>query len=115
MFIATVYADAFDDVMFKVNANIINPAIEFAFIIATVIFLWGVFQFIMGAADKDKRQEGKDHMLWGFVGFLIMFGVYGIITILTNTIGVTGVTLNQQQQSFTPPPLTQVDTPQLGQ
>ncbi len=100
------YADALDDALFKININIINPAIEFAFIVATVIFLWGVFQFIMNASDKDKRQEGKDHMLWGLVGFLIMFGVYGIITILANTVGVTGLTVNNKQQTFTPPTLT---------
>ncbi len=105
------YADAFDDVLFKINANIVNPAIEFAFIIATVIFLWGVFQFIMNAADKTKRQEGKDHMIWGAVGFLIMFGVYGIITILGNTLGVSGLTVNQKQQTFTPPKITPLTFP----
>ncbi len=105
------YADAFDDVLHRVNANIINPAIEFAFIIATVIFLWGVLQFIWGAGDQAKRQKGKDHMLWGFVGFIIMFGVYGIITIVTNTVGVTGLTVDQKQQTFTPPPIQSVNIP----
>jgi predicted cobalt transporter CbtA len=105
------YADAFDTVLSKINTNIVNPAIEMAFIIATVVFLWGVFQFISGAADKEKRQTGKDHIMWGLIGFLIMFGVFGIITILTNTIGVTGLTLNPQQQSFTPPPIQSITVP----
>jgi predicted cobalt transporter CbtA len=107
------YADGLDVALSKINANIINPAIEFAFIIATVVFLWGVLEFIYGANDKDKRQQGKDHMLWGFVGFLIMFGVFGIITILTNTIGVKGLTLNEKQQTFVPPPIQAVSTPKL--
>jgi len=110
MFIA--YADAFDTVLFRINANIVNPAIEFAFIIATVIFLWGVFQFIAGANDKDKRQEGKDHILWGIVGFVIMFGVYGIINILANSLGVSGLTLTPQQQTFTPPQIQTLQVPQ---
>ncbi len=105
------YADSFDVVLSRINANIINPAIEFAFIVATVIFLWGVFQFIRGADNEIKRQEGKDHMLWGLVGFLIMFGVFGIITILSNTIGVTGLTVNQKQQTFTPPAIQTLQTP----
>jgi predicted cobalt transporter CbtA len=108
------YADAFDVVLSKINANIINPAIEFAFIIATVIFLWGVLEFIAGANDKDKRQQGKDHILWGFVGFIIMFGVYGIITLLANTIDVTGLTLSPQQQTFTPPTIQSVTVPALN-
>jgi zinc transporter ZupT len=106
------YADALDTVLGKVYVNIINPAIEFVFIIATVIFLWGVLQFMIGAADKDKREEGKQHMLWGFVGFLIMFGVYGIITILTNTFEITGLTLNSKQQTFTPPAIQTLKIPQ---
>ena len=91
MFTAIAYADSFDAVLSKVNANIINPAIEFAFIIATVIFLWGVLQFIWNAGDDKKRQEGKDHIVWGLIGFVIMFCVYGIITILANSLGVTGL------------------------
>ncbi len=108
----TAYAaDALDTVLGKIYVNIVNPAIEFAFIIATVIFLWGVFQYIMNAADKEKRQEGKDHMIWGMVGFLIMFGVYGIITLIANTIGVSGLTVNQKQQTFTPPALQEIKFP----
>lgn len=111
MFAFTAHADAFDAVLFKINANIVNPAIEFAFIIAFVVFLWGVLQFMFNASDAAKRQEGKDHIIWGIVGFVIMFGVYGIITIVTNTIGVTGLTLNQKEQSFTPPDIQPVKVP----
>jgi predicted cobalt transporter CbtA len=106
------YADGFDVVLSKVNANIVNPVIEFAFIIATVVFLWGVLQFIAGAGDKEKRQIGKDHILWGIIGFVIMFSVFGIITILANTIGVTGLTVTPSQQTFTPPPIQSLQVPQ---
>ena len=114
MFAIIAYADSFDVVMSKINTYIINPAIEFAFIIATVIFLWGVFQFIAGGADKDKRQEGKDHILWGLVGFVIMFSVFGIVTILANTIGVTGLVVNQKQQTYTPPTIQQIQFPSIS-
>ena len=108
------YADAFGDLLGKVNKNIINPAIEFLFIVATVIFLWGVLEFIAGASDKTKRQTGKDHMLYGFIGLVIMFGVYGIITIVTNTFNISGLTLNGKQQSFTPPKIESIQTPNIG-
>lgn len=107
------YADALDTTLGKINANIVNPAIEFAFIIATVVFLWGVFQFIRNGSDKNKRQEGKDRILWGIVGFLIMFGVFGIITIIGNTIGVSGLKVDQKQQSFTPPPIQEIKYPKF--
>ena len=105
------YADSVDDLLFKLNAKIINPAIEFAFIIALVIFLWGLMQFIRKADNKDSRGEGKQHMLWGIVGFLIMFGVWGIINILIGTFGIKGATINQKEQKFDPPPLQDLKLP----
>lgn len=96
------YADGVDDFIGKVSANIINPAIEFAFIIALVVFLWGVLQFIRNANNEKKRDEGKDHIMYGLIGFLIMFGVYAIVNIIGRTFGV-GVNLSNDQQTFNPP------------
>lgn len=105
------YADSVDDLLFKLNAKIINPAIEFAFIIALVVFLWGVMEYIRGANNQEKRKEGRQHMLWGVIGFVIMFGVFGIITILTRTFGIQGATINTEQQTFDPPPLQDINYP----
>ena len=99
------YADSVDDLLYKLNDKIINPAIEFAFIIALVVFLWGVTDYIRGANNQEKRKEGRQHMLWGVIGFLIMLGVFGIISILTRTLGIQGVTIDHKQQTFCPPKL----------
>lgn len=100
MFTLIAYADSVDNFFFKVNARVINPAIEFIFIIAFVIFLWGVMEYIRGASNEEKRRDGREHMLWGIVGFIIMFGVWGIINILVNTFGITGTTFNQNEQKI---------------
>jgi hypothetical protein len=97
------YAASIDEFLGKVSAKVINPAIEFAFIVALVVFLWGVMEFIRGAANDKKRTDGKNHMFWGLVGFLIMFGVWGIINIILGTFGIKGATINQKQQKFEPP------------
>lgn len=98
-----VYADSADDLIGKINATIINPAIEFAFIIALVVFLWGVMEYIRGANNETKRKNGRQHMLWGIVGFVIMFGVFGIINLLINTFGIKGATINNEQQTYEAP------------
>ncbi len=97
------YAATIDDFLGKVNAKVINPAIEFAFIIALVVFLFGVMEFIRGANNEEKRKLGRSHIFWSIVGFLIMFGVWGIINILVNTFGIKGATINQKEQKFDPP------------
>lgn len=97
------HAASIDEFIFKVNAKIINPAIEFAFIVALVVFLFGVMEFIRGANNEEKRKKGRSHIFWSIIGFVIMFGVWGIINILVNTFGIDGATFNQKEQKFTPP------------
>ncbi len=97
------HAASIDEFLGKVNAKIINPLIELSFIVALVVFLFGMMEFIRGASNEEKRTKGKQHMLWGIVGFLIMFGVFGIITLLANTFGIKNVEVTNDNQTFTPP------------
>lgn len=66
---------------------IINPIIQVAFVVATVLFVYGVFEFIRGADNPETRKQGQQHMLWGIIGLAIMVSVFTIIHILLNTIG----------------------------
>ncbi len=58
------------------------------FTLAFVVFLWGVFKFIRASEDKDK-QEGKQFIYMGLIGLFVMVSVWGIISIITNTFGIT--------------------------
>ncbi len=72
----------------KINQFILNPIILLMFAVALVVFLWGVLGYIRNADNPKLRGEGQQSMLWGIVGMFVMFGVYGIIKIVLNTIGV---------------------------
>ena len=65
----------------KVVTEIVNPIILLLAGAAFILFLWGVFEFIKGAADEKSREEGRRAILWGLVGLVIIFGAYGIINI----------------------------------
>jgi hypothetical protein len=69
----------------KVVTQIVNPIILLLAASAFVVFLWGVFEFIMHAADETKRREGKSAIMWGLVGLVIIFGAYGIINLALGT------------------------------
>ena len=69
----------------KVVVQIINPIILLLAATAFILFLWGVFEFIKGAGDEGKREEGKRAILWGIIGLVIIFGAYGIINIALGT------------------------------
>ena len=68
--------------------NIIVPVL---FAVAFIVFLWGAFQtFIVGANSDDVKTKGKNHMLWGLIGFFVMISVWGLVNILTGTISFGG-------------------------
>ena len=69
----------------KVENAIINPLIELIALAAFVVFVWGVVEFIQGAGNDEKRKQGQMHMLWGFVGLVVIFGAQAIIQIAANT------------------------------
>lgn len=80
--------DVFNDFIGKVQTAIINPLITLIALAAFVVFVWGVVEFIAGAGNEEKRATGQQHMLWGFVGLVIIFGAKAIVTLLGNSIGV---------------------------
>ena len=69
----------------KVVVEIINPIILLLAASAFVVFLWGVYEFIKGAGEESKREDGRRAILWGLVGLVIIFGAYGIINIALDT------------------------------
>jgi hypothetical protein len=72
----------------KVAVEIVNPFILLLIAVAGVLFSWGVFSFIMNAAESEKRAEGQKAILWGILGLAIMFGAYGIINIGIDTFDI---------------------------
>lgn len=62
--------------------------VPLVFALAFISFLWGIFNFfIAGGADEEKREKGKQLMVWGFVGFFVMVSVWGIVNLLVGTFG----------------------------
>lgn len=73
----------------KVVEQIVNPLILLLAATAFVVFVWGVFEFILHAGDEAKRSEGKRAILWGLIGLVIIFGAYGIINLAMGTFSLT--------------------------
>ncbi|MBP7741362.1 MAG: hypothetical protein KA104_01555 [Candidatus Pacebacteria bacterium] len=72
----------------KIQAQILTPIVTLLALAAFVLFVWGVVQFIAGAEDEEKRKTGQQHMIWGIIGLVIMFGANAIIMLIKQTVGV---------------------------
>ncbi len=66
----------------KISVQIVNPLIGLFIVIALVVFIWGVVEFIAGAENEEKREKGKQHIIWGVIGLFIMVAVAGILQII---------------------------------
>ncbi|NNM83893.1 hypothetical protein HKL94_01590 [Candidatus Parcubacteria bacterium] len=75
----------------NVITQIINPIILLLAAAAFVLFIWGVFEFILHAGDEGKRGEGKQAIMWGLVGLVIIFGAYGIINVALGTFNLPSI------------------------
>ncbi len=67
---------------------IIDPAILIVFSAGFFLFIYGLVEFLYAINQGGDNTEGKQHMVWGIVGMLIMISVYGIIALLDNTFGL---------------------------
>ena len=77
---------ALDQLISKIE-GLLNSVISLLFVLATVYFLWGVVNYVVGAGgDIKKLEQGKQHMLWGIVGMAIMLSAWGIVRAIQNTI-----------------------------
>lgn len=73
----------------RIEHAIIDPLILLAFVVALIVFFWGIVKFINGSGNGDTTamNDGKANMIWGVVGMTIMVSAYGILEIVNGTVG----------------------------
>jgi len=79
------------DTILQRTGSTLNNIVGLLFILATIIFLWGVIQFIAKSGDEAGRAKAKGIMTWGIIGLAVMTAVWGIVTLLIQYFGVGGV------------------------
>lgn len=68
--------------------HIIDPIIMVFFMMAIIVFVFGIFEFIRGSDNEDSRRKGQKHMIWGIVGLLIMVSVFALINLIADQFGI---------------------------
>lgn len=72
----------------RIVTYVIDPAVKVVFTLGLFMFLWGFIEFLWELKDGKVSEDGKNHMVYGLVGMLIMVSVYGIISLVMNTFGI---------------------------
>lgn len=59
------------------------------FALAFLMFVYGMVKyFFIEGAEAKKREEGRMFILWGVVGMVVLFSVWGLLNILLSTLGL---------------------------
>lgn len=67
--------------------NTVAVPIIFAFAFAA--FIWGVVNyFFLHGGEEAKREEGRKFVLWGLLGMVVLFSVWGFVNIVLSTLGI---------------------------
>lgn len=59
--------------------------IPLLYALAFILFLIGIVRyFFMGG--EEAREKGKTFILWGVIGFVVIFSIWGIVRLLLGTL-----------------------------
>src|SRR3989344_9599106 len=74
----------------NLKSNVLNPLIGLRFVLATVVFLWGVIQYSLLAESDEKLAAARQQMTWGIIGLTVMSAAWGLVKIICNTFDISG-------------------------
>ncbi|MAZ40810.1 hypothetical protein CL654_01695 [bacterium] len=85
--VALAQTSRLEEILFNIQLFILRPLIGLMFVVAMIVFAWGVIEWIYGADSEDKVARGKRNAIYGIIGFVIMAGVWAILNTLCVFIG----------------------------
>lgn len=73
----------------KMVSAILNPILGLFFAVGTLVFVFGIVEFMLGLANEslDKKEAGKQHMLYGLIGMFVMVSAWAIVALIGNLVG----------------------------
>lgn len=74
-------------------SRIIGYIIPVLISLAVVYFVWGVIQYTV-STDEEAKKKAKSGIIQGLIGLFIILSFWGIVRVIQNTFGVSGVQLN---------------------
>ena len=74
----------FGELIINTINGVLTPVL---FAIAFIVFLWGAFYtFILGANSEEVKEKGKNLMIYGLIGFVVMVSIWGLVNLLTGSL-----------------------------
>lgn len=69
--------------------GIVELFIPLLMTIAIALFLYGVVKYITAGGDPEKEKSARGYLIYGIIGLFVLVAFWGIVTVLTSTLGIT--------------------------
>lgn len=67
--------------------EIINTAIPILIVLGVAYFIWGVITYVI-SDDEEAKSKGRDRIIFGIIGLVVIVGMWGLVKIVTSTFGL---------------------------
>lgn len=81
-----IMTDSFNELIDRIIKWVFNIGIA----LATVVFLWGGFQFLVSGGNEQKIEQAKKTMLWGAIGLIVVLIAAGVPALIREFLGAEG-------------------------
>lgn len=58
--------------------SVLSQSANVLMVLATVVFLWGIIQYVIAGGDEKKIETAKSYIVWGIVGLFVMLTMWGL-------------------------------------
>ena len=82
------------DIICRIGA-ILNSIIPVLVVLGVVYFVWGVISYMIGA-DEEQKKKGRDKIIYGIIGLVVIVGMWGLVNVVTSTFGLNNSNTNIQ-------------------
>ena len=85
--INTALLNSYRDAIVNTINRVVAPVL---LAIAFIAFLYGVAKaYIINGANETERGKGHQLILWAIIGFVVIFGLWGLVNLLGSLLGLT--------------------------
>jgi len=63
-------------------STLVAAVIPLIMALAVLVIIWGLFNYIAGAGDEEKRAQAKQYIIWGIIGLFVMVSIWGLVNVL---------------------------------
>jgi hypothetical protein len=65
----------------------LNSVVPLLIALAVVYFVWGVVTYVI-ASDEEAKKTGRDRIIYGLLGLVVIIGMWGLVNLIGNTFGL---------------------------